>query len=189
MVEIYSAFRIPDPDHPFPEDRGSGPSGKLVDFTPRPLDPQDVTGHIIEELSTHLGTYGTGGPGFFGLRLGAQWLVIALWGAGEWLTARGRSVQDSFYDRENRPRPWIDDWAAREEADQLSEHLIGQRIVKVDVRKHSLTLIFENSFDLSIDEDPASRPVRGGDQTPRALENKDDLREAVFLSPTTELWI
>ena len=71
----------------------------------------------------------------------------------------------------------------------MSEYLIGKPITKVDIRKHSLTLIFENGFDLSIDEDPANRPVRGGDQTPRAFENKDDLREAVFLSPTTELWI
>lgn len=45
-----------------------------------------------------LGTYGMGGPGFFGLELEAhkdrpiEWLVLCLWGAAEWLLLDNRWV-------------------------------------------------------------------------------------------------
>ena len=40
-----------------------------------------------------------------------------------------------------------------------------------------------------IDADPATRPVFAGNKHPRAFAPDDDLRRAVFLSPTTELWV
>jgi hypothetical protein len=41
----------------------------------------------------------------------------------------------------------------------------------------------------SITESPESRPILEGNKKPRSFERSDDLRRAVFLSPTAEIWV
>lgn len=51
-----------------------------------------LQGRKVLETSHHLGSYGMGGPGFFGMKLAGRsggkdsWLVLTLWGADDWLT-------------------------------------------------------------------------------------------------------
>ena len=81
---LIRGYEIPDPTKPIPEeDRGMvGPSGELIPFEPILLEASDVVGRTVDEIVPHVGTYGMGGPGFFGIRLGNEWLTIAIWGAG-----------------------------------------------------------------------------------------------------------
>jgi hypothetical protein len=181
-------FEIPDPAQPLAEAQrtGSGPSGVLVPFEPEtPLDPARVIGHPVLDLMANAGTYGMGGPGFFALKLGDDWLVIALWGAAGWMSCEGRMLEDWHSERDGRPAPWFED----DDASALKARLIGQTIEAAEITPQAMRLDFSNGADLSIASDPAARPPYGGSGLPRAFQPEDDLMRAVFLSPTVELWI
>jgi hypothetical protein len=57
----------------------------------RAIAPNTLTQRTITEWSSNLGTYGMGGPGFFGIKLAGDafqqdsWLILTIWSAGEWL--------------------------------------------------------------------------------------------------------
>src|SRR5262244_1207147 len=167
MAHCCYDYEIPDRNQPIPaNERGLGPSGRLQLFAPPPISAEQVIGRTVDEICPRVGTYGTGGPGFFGLRLGSEWLVIAVSGAGEWMVSQGRCVEDSFHDNYGRPRPWIADWLA-DESDERSDQLVGQRIRSIDVRHHSLRIVFENEVDLTIEETSDHRPLFEGTHEPR----------------------
>lgn len=184
MANVIYDYEIPDPDEPIPDnERGLGPSGRLRPFAP-PLSAEQVIGRTVQEICPCLGTYGMGGPGFFGLRLGSEWLIIAVWGAGDWMTARGRCVGDAYYREHGHPTPWL-----AGESDELAVSLVGQRVRSIAVRRHSLRIVFENELDLTIEEASDHRPVLEGTKEPRRFTDEDDLRRAVFLAPTSEIWV
>jgi hypothetical protein len=178
-------FQIPDPARPLAGGPDWGPSGELIDFIPAPLVGSDIVGRRIDGLSSHIGTYGMGGVGFFGLRLGSQWLVIALRGAGAWMRADGRMIEDMFWSDRSRARPWM----LEGESEWLSQRIIGRTISRARIERHALRIELDDAFALSIESDASLRPPFEGDSTPRAFGVDDDLRRAVFLSPTDELWI
>lgn len=178
-------YEIPDPNRPIAEsERGHGPSGELLPFKPEPLSNDDVVGRQVDELKTRVGTYGMGGPGFFGLRLGNEWLVVAIWGAGEWIRANGVLVEDFFNEHYDRPKPWID-----KDGDRLSSSVVGTEISSFEIKRHSMSISLSNGMSLMIDETAEHRPIHEGSKEPRAFMDFDDLRKVVFLSPTTEIWI
>jgi hypothetical protein len=188
-MTCFYRFEIPDPSRPIPEgQRGAvGPAAELMPFEPAPLDPAQAIGRTIEGASCAVGTYGMGGPGFLGLRLGGgsteEWLVVAVWGAGAWATCEGRLVEDFHFDVAGRSPPWVGD-----DGNLLDEHLKGKRIESVDIGRTSMRIGISDGYDLTIAEDASTRPVLAGNGKPRAFSAEDDLRRAVFLSPTTELW-
>lgn len=62
--------------------------------------PEDAyCGGIIVDTCSGLGSYGQGGPGFFGLKCkrgsGSFWIVFPLWGAVEWLTLDGKLIDSA----------------------------------------------------------------------------------------------
>jgi len=178
-------FQIPDLARPLSSRAEWAPSGALVDFVPTPLVDADVAGSRIDGVSLNIGTYGMGGPGFFGLRLGEQWLVIALRGAGAWMSADGRTIEDMFWSDRGRAKPWM----LEGEGDWLSPRIVGHAIAHVFIERHALRIVLDDSFALSIESDASLRPSFEGNGAPRAFAAEDDLRRAVFLSPTSELWI
>lgn len=185
MPTLIYKFEIPDVTRPIPEaERGAtGPSAHLVPFSPEPFDPSGVIGRRIDDVTTSAGTYGMGGPGFFALLLGDQWLVIALWGAAAWTTCDGRLIEDLFHDTAGRPEPWLANGI-----DEFQQYIVGRRIEAIDIAPKSLRIGIAGGADLTISADPTARPVFAGNGQPRTLALDDDLRRAVFLSPTTELW-
>ncbi len=185
MTTIVTKFEIPA-GRPIPTDqRGSlGPSAELIDFEPKQLCSADVVGRRVDKIVPYAGTYGMGGPGFFGFKIGEDWLIIALWGAADWLQVDGRRVGDGFYETDGSPKPWIS-----KEEDELSSQLVGRVIMSVEIARTSMKIIFDNKMVLSIEEDSRLRPTLAGSRRPRAFEPDDDLRKAVFLSPTAELWV
>lgn len=181
-----SDFAIPDPSQPIPEDeRGAvGPSGHLIPFVPDALSAEQVVGRQVDEILTHVGTYGMGGPGYFGLRLGEEWLVVAIWGASEWIVADGILIQDYHFDSYGRPRPWI-----TEGCDNLSPKLVGSKVTALELNQHYMRISFTNDISLVINESAEDRPILEGTKQPREFFPDDDLRKAVFLSPTAEIWM
>jgi len=186
MPTLIYNFEIPDPARPIPEaERGAvGPSAHLKPFYPTVLDPSALIGKRIDDVTTSAGTYGMGGPGFLALLLGEQWLVIALWGAAAWMTCDGRLIEDLFHDTAHRPEPWL-----AHGIDDLQQHIVGQSIESIDIAPKSLRITLSGGVDLTLSDDPATRPAFAGNGQQRAFAPDDDLRRAVFLAPTTELWV
>ena len=179
-------YKIPDPNWPRPggEDKRFGPTAALVPFHPEPLRADQILDREVDELTTRAGTYGMGGPGFVGLRLGADWLVVAIWGAAEWMLADGLPIEDTFFAQHGRPEPWITD-----RSDKLASKVIGQRIQSIEIDRRSLKLLLSNGLEMIINESAERRPILEGSKEPRAFQEDDDLRRAVFLSPTIEIWV
>lgn len=178
-------FQIPA-GRPVPETEQGyfGPSAELVDFKPEPVRESDVVGRPVDGITPSAGTYGMGGPGFFGIRLGDEWLIISIWGAGEWLNLGGRRVMDSHHEQHGSPMPWISS-----NGDELTPLLLGRVIASISITRTTLEVGFGNDVFLRIEEDGASRPIFQGTKQARAFEEADDLRSAVFLSPTAEIWV
>jgi hypothetical protein len=184
MTSLRYKFKIPDTSKPLPGDVPPwGPTCELVEFKPPSLTSDKVVGRTVDEICTCVGTYGMGGPGFFGLRLGDEWLVIAVWSAASWVQVDARIVQDVFWEKNRWPRPWI-----TQHCNELAGVLIGQAIASFEVTKHSLTVGI-GGRTLAITESPKSRPIHEGSKKPRSFAWADDLRRAVFLSPTAEIWV
>lgn len=181
MPTVVYEFEIPDPTKALLEDALIEPSRDLVPFTPLPLDPDTIVGRQIDDVITYLGTYGMGGPGFFGLRLGGEWLVVSVWGAGDWMKFADLRVEDHFWEDDGRPAPWG--------LSDLKDAVAGQRIKEVNVERTSLRITLDGGESFEIDEDPSSRPVFAGNGEARVFSDEDDLRKAVFLSPTAEIWV
>jgi hypothetical protein len=186
MPNVIYEYQIPDPLRPFPEEQRGlcGPSGHLTTFVPEPLAVAELVGRPVEQISTSVGTYGMGGPGFFGLRLGDRWLVVAVWGAAAWMRADSRMIEDSFHQDNKRPAPWISD-----QGDELSCVVVGRTIASIEVAKHSLRIALNGGPDLVIDESPQARPRFGGSGKLRTFAGDEDLRRALFLFPTDEIWV
>ncbi len=110
--------------------------------------------------------------------------MVGVWGASEWMNANGRNIQDTFFEKYGRAMPLISG-----EADNLSPIIVGQRLASIELKKHSFSVKFENGVCLSIDEDPSGRPLLEGTKKPRCFYPDEDLRSAVFISPTTEIWV
>jgi hypothetical protein len=188
MTTCVYRFEIPDPARPISaaSDLAIGPSGELAPFEPPPLLAAQIVGRRIEDVNPTAGAYGMGGPGFFALRLGGDWLVVAVWGAGSWMSLKGRPLEDWRSSRANWTQPWLDE---TDGCGALCAELVGESILAFDVEKHALRIGISGGCDLTIERDPAARPAFAGDGRPRAFKPDDDLRRAVFLAPTPELWI
>jgi hypothetical protein len=182
---LVTTFQIPA-GQPIPDEEQDcfGPSAELVDFKPEPVSQNDLIGRRVDEITPNAGTYGMGGPGFFGIRFGEQWLIISIWGAGEWLHLGGRRLMDIHHEQQGSSVPWISS-----KGDELTPLLVGRVITSFSITKTTLELGFGDDVFLRIEEDSASRPIFQGTKQKRALQETDDLRRAVFLSPTPELWV
>lgn len=180
------SYEIPDSDHLFPpEEVGPmGPSGPLRAFVPEPLDSSNVTDRIIEEWTPTAGTYGMGGPGFLGFRLGSEWLIFAIWGAGDWFRLNGRLLTDMFWEKRGRPIPWEEDANV-----DFGNLFVRRHFTELDVERDSITATLDNGQVLKLSPDASDRPYFEGSGEPRLVEAEDDLRTLVFIAPTLELWV
>ena len=180
-VELF----IPDLKKPLSEEqRGAfGSTHELVPFTPQAVQCEDVVGRCIDEVRLNVGTYGMGGLGYWGMRLGEEWLIIALFGASDWLLIDGVDVE-TIADQGGRTVNGV----SEQVTDTVSERLRGKIIADFDIQQNALELVLEDGTLLAIDADPETRPRFAGTGQLRAFTDEDDLRKVVFLSPTAEIW-
>ena len=181
-------FKIPDRTKPIKrKDRipCGGSWFELVDFVPEIVSADQVIGRKVSSIITHLGSYGMGGPGFFGLGLGSdEGLVIAIWGASRWTHVNGRIIKENFRNESGALRPWI-----TEEVDELTPLVIGREITGFCVKRFSLKIHIGNDLLFTISESHDDRSEFKETCKPRLSKIVDDLRKSVFLSPTPDIWI
>ncbi|CAH1194132.1 hypothetical protein PAECIP111892_01421 [Paenibacillus auburnensis] len=110
----------------------------------------------VVDFTSQLGSYGMGGPGFFGVLLdqegSQQYLVYAVWHSGQYIMMEGRVI--TCHLKYNRTyKPWVSEWAgesAEEQWDQLSGVIKGSVITGITLCDAELHL--ELSADNSIHE-------------------------------------
>ena len=150
-----------------------------------------VCSRIILEWSSSLGSYGMGGPGFFGLKLSAnddyseEWLVLTLWSACSWLLLDGHWLEahPRYYSLQ---LPLFSNYGGMDNRDLVSPILIGAEVVEV-VMELASSLMVLRSIDgslhrLEIPSDTASLPRFGGSDLERLWYEYEDQRNAWVVS-------
>lgn len=96
-----------------------------------------IVGRKTIDMSTCIGSYGMGGPGFFGLCLAKtesfpeEWLILTLWGATSWLQLDGVNIgqkQIEYAQKEmkfKRYRAWIYYYKLKQRYDDIYKQILG----------------------------------------------------------------
>lgn len=99
----------------------------------------DLVGKEILGFMTHLGSYGMGGPGFFGLKMersgSIDYLTYAVWASGEYIMMDNR-VLECHLRYNDTYRPWISSWAGEgdeQQWDELTDVVVGSMITHVSL--------------------------------------------------------
>ncbi|MEO5952481.1 MAG: hypothetical protein ABIQ44_08470 [Chloroflexia bacterium] len=184
------------------DDGGGEPKRNLItctdvidgqEYRPKTLRDVDITriiGRWVREWSPTLGSYGMGGPGFFGLRLAEnadfpeEWLVLRLWGACNWLTLDGQWVEappNQYHIQE----PLYSNYGDDEDWDHMKERVVGAQItnaqIEHDYSKIVLTLGLEK-YTLEIPKDASCLSNYGGTMEPHEWNPAEDQRDAWIIS-------
>ena len=98
----------------------------------------NFSGSNILDVCTCCGTYGMGGPGFFGIKLqgdyGTRWLTYCIWSAGEHVLFDDRILEcHDNYEKQYNPLISFDDYSNSLKA--LKETLSDMTIQKIHVSK------------------------------------------------------
>lgn len=112
------------------------------------IPTDQILGLEVIGVSTHLGTYGMGGAGFFGLLLSnSDFLTYAVWGAGNYVIINNRVVEcnPKLY---NKTRPWLSNYGGNETWDDLTSFISGSRIEKVSLITDSCNLTLKKSDEI-----------------------------------------
>ena len=113
----------------------------LVFGRPVLLAEKSVVGCRIDGFCTHLGTYGMGGPGFFGLLLDSgEYLVYTAWHAASATLLDGRPIEVPPH-QEDAPRGWVCEFG--QGWDELSPMLAGCEIAECVLEEHRCTLCLQ----------------------------------------------
>lgn len=99
----------------------------------------------ILEVSTCCGSYGMGGPGFFGIKFygsyGIRWLIYCIWNAGEHILLNGRVIEchPLFIQKYN---PWL---GHNKDMDRLNKILSGLIISGIKLTDTEIVINLKNS--------------------------------------------
>ncbi|WP_141692368.1 hypothetical protein [Paenibacillus pectinilyticus] len=103
-----------------------------------------LIGTRITNYCNYLGTYGMGGPGFFGLLIDRdgvkEYLTYAVWASGQYIMMDDR-VFECHLTYNLQFQPWISQWSdEKDQWDDLSEILKESIIVGVDLTDSQLNI-------------------------------------------------
>ncbi len=157
--------------------------GRQIIFAPTAAR---VINRKVLAWSAACGTYGQGGPGFFGLMLEAkgaypkEWLILRIWGACSWLVVNDRWV--AAHPDQYRPDhlPLYSNFADAK-WDYLGPCIVGLELTVFSCRERSCDVRIGGTT-IQLTEDSSSRPPHPGDGTLRELDAGDDLRRAWILA-------
>ena len=141
-------------------------------------------GQRVATSSVALGSYGMGGPGFFGLRFESGWVVYRLWAADGWLTLNGKLIAESLLPNE-RPQ---DDPSRIASINTLN----GAVLESVDCALDSYDLIFRKEdykVRLSLRRDGRHVPVWRGTGCAKVFADHERLEDAIIISRVGRLWL
>jgi hypothetical protein len=154
-----------------------------------------ILGRRIVAWSHSLGSYGMGGPGFFGLRLAAahgrpgEWLVQTLWGADNWQLFDGRWVA-AHPNQYHVQRPLVSYFGGDEDWDDLSPMLVDSTIVDAEIVDNASLIELEKDsvlHRLEIPADTTLLPLYGGVQKTRAWIPEESQLDAWVFSSSGDL--
>lgn len=109
---------------------------------------ENIINSKILETSTCCGTYGMGGPGFFGIKFqtnsGIRWLVYCIWNAPEHILLNDRVIEchPLFQEKYN---PWLGHNTYKENMAQLDKIFSGSVIYDIQLTDTEITINFKNS--------------------------------------------
>ena len=126
-----------------------------VNYRPQTLAEvgfERITGRKVTGWSASLGSYGMGGPGFFGLNLAGkgeypdEWLVLRVWGAGCWLcwTAGGSEAHPNQY---HVQEPLYSNFGPGEDWDRVTDKVVGATLRSAVVEDGSLGILSGRRWD------------------------------------------
>jgi hypothetical protein len=157
-----------------------------------------VEGRTVLEVTYIAGTYGMGGPSFFGLRLdkasrrAKEWLLCTLWGADNWMLVNGRWL-GAHPDQYEQQRPLHGAaWKRTEQGysvptgeqwDEFQPMVLRQTITRFWCSERACQLDI-GPATIVITEAPSTRTISFGSQEPRQLMPGDELRNAWILART-----
>jgi len=133
----------------------------------REIDKTNIIGLEILDFSSYLGTYGMGGPGFFGLLLSnEEYLTFAVWNAGDYVIVNDRVVEcnPELY---NKTKPWISEYEDGKTWNFLTEYISGSKIIDYSFNNDSFEMRVDNngnSFKINF--------VRNDKRLPRKVGRK-----------------
>jgi hypothetical protein len=146
-----------------------------------------IVKRFVVECSGYCGTYGQGGPAFWGLNLKAtkeypkEWLILTIWSAYDWLTVKGQWVgaHDKHYGIQkplfsnSQGKKW-DNFTPLIKGKTINSFVLNPKSMKIKIGKTIVCL----------DEDPTRRSNYAGlDKSLRTLFPEDDLHNAFILAP------
>ena len=130
----------------YPEDHQTVIENRLILL--KEYDCGQLIGRRIWGYSTHLGDYGMGGPGFFGLLLdNEEYLAYAVCGSGWYVLVDGRAVECN-YELYHKYKPLYSNFGGRESWDLLSKIINGSSIIDYQTEDHQLTLTLKKKKDV-----------------------------------------
>ncbi len=132
------------------------------------------------------GSYGMGGPGFFGVELEAmaQWpcehLVLTLWGAPQWLLLDGRWIE-AHPNQYHIQRPLSSNFGRNMTWDEVTPPLAGGTIERFELHDDSCQLVVRGpggQHVIELPQDTSRLPVHGGSLDPRRWNPKEKVSDA-----------
>jgi hypothetical protein len=165
--------------------------------TLRMLGVERIAERQIIEWHDSLGSYGMGGPGFFGLRLAAsgafpeEWLVLTLWGADNWLLFDGRWVA-AHPNQYGTQRPLVSNFAGEEQWDEFSEQVVGASIEGANITDSTSSITLEKdsiTHILEIPTDGSRLPLYGGSRALHAWLPSESFLDAWVISQSGDLLV
>lgn len=137
-----------------------------------------------------LGSYGMGGPGFFGLNLAPagsfpqEWLVLTIWSACSWLLLDGKWME-AHPRYHHIQRPLYADYGDESDRDEVTSMLVGCKVVHARMEVDSSLLLLEKESStrpLEIPQDTGLLSRFGGTDLPRVWYQDEDQRTAWVVS-------
>lgn len=154
-----------------------------------------IVGRRIQEYCNHLGSYGMGGPGFAGFRLGEteflpeEWLVLTLWGADGWLLLDGRWVAAHPNQYDNQ-RPLMSEFDPT--WDDFTPQVLGAVIANAQVGDEETVIELYRDcgrrLRLEVPSDPSRLSLYGGSLEPRTWSPTESHLDAWLLSRHGDLY-
>jgi len=173
----------------------AGSAERRAPLTVRAAGAARIVGRDVQAWSGHLGSYGMGGYGFFGLRLAptaafpAEWLLLTLFAADNWLLLDGRWVAAHPALWAVR-RPLTADFGGDRSWDDLSPCLVGARLVAATVTDTVARFTLEQgatAHQLEVPAEAERLPPFGGTGEPRRWNRRESLRDAWVFSESGDL--
>lgn len=157
-----------------------------------------VVGRIIKDTNRYMGSYGMGGPGFFGFCLEAtdkypeEWLVLALWSADQWLLLDGKWLDcyPDYFDLNKCYFPKQESNFSKAN-EQVKNVFNGFTIKKFVLKKKSFRmhlLLDTQTHILELPSNLTKLPLFGNGEK-RTWYKNDHLKNGFVVSPTRYIQI